>query len=288
MPSDTVFLCHNSADKPSVEFLAQRLMAAGIQPWLDKWNLIAGEVFTPKIEEALSQCTAIAVFLGPTGRSPYQHEEVQLAINSRGRLGVRVIPVLLPGASPDASTGLLANRNQVTFTNLNDTEAFRLLVCGIKGEEPGPPPSADAAAAAANRFSDGRSPYPGLAAFDVQDWDVFFGRDRLIKRAVDKLESAVNHHEMARFLAIVGGSGSGKSSLARAGIVQRLQAQHPDWSTRILVPGRQAESFAKLVEASSPAASSGSSGALSAVVSRSIRRSLYLMGERRQPKGFYR
>jgi WD40 repeat protein len=255
MPSDTVFLCHNSADKPSVEFLAQRLLkTTDIQPWLDKWNLIPGEAFTPKIEEALNQSTAIAVFLGPTGRSPYQHEEVQLAINSRGRLGVRVIPVLLPGASPDASTGLLANRNQVTFTNLNDTEAFRLLVCGIKGQEPGPPASSDPAALTTNRFSDGRSPYPGLTAFDVQDWDVFFGRDRLIKRAVDKLEAAWSHHDTARFLAIVGGSGSGKSSLSRAGIFHTLQLRHPGCVTRILVPGRQAETFAKLVDAARPEA----------------------------------
>jgi len=38
-----VFLSHNSADKPAVEELARRLVKEGIQPWLDKWNLIPGE-----------------------------------------------------------------------------------------------------------------------------------------------------------------------------------------------------------------------------------------------------
>ncbi len=40
-----VLLSHNSADKPAVEELARRLVKAGIQPWLNKWNLIPGEAY---------------------------------------------------------------------------------------------------------------------------------------------------------------------------------------------------------------------------------------------------
>jgi DNA-binding SARP family transcriptional activator/WD40 repeat protein len=55
-------------------------------------------------------------------------------------------------------------------------------------------------------------PYKGLAAYDVDDADAFFGRDHEIEACVTRLlQTGV--------LAIVGPSGSGKSSLARAGVV---------------------------------------------------------------------
>jgi hypothetical protein len=45
-----VFLSHNSTDKPAVESLAHRLRAEGIEPWLDKWNLIPGNPWQEEIE----------------------------------------------------------------------------------------------------------------------------------------------------------------------------------------------------------------------------------------------
>src|SRR5690349_10461987 len=96
-----VFLSHNSADKPAVEGLARRLMAAGIQPWLDTWNLIPGEPWQEAIEQALGQCATCAVFIGPSGAGPWQNEQMRVAIarrvDTRGS-SFRVIPVLLPGA----------------------------------------------------------------------------------------------------------------------------------------------------------------------------------------------
>jgi hypothetical protein len=38
-----VFLSHASADKPAVEFLARKLQAEGLEPFLDKWHLAPGE-----------------------------------------------------------------------------------------------------------------------------------------------------------------------------------------------------------------------------------------------------
>ena len=51
-----VFLSHKSADKPAVEELAVRLRREGIEPWLDKWNLIPGDSWQPAIEQALDDC----------------------------------------------------------------------------------------------------------------------------------------------------------------------------------------------------------------------------------------
>jgi hypothetical protein len=95
-----VFLSHSSADKPAVEKLAVRLRREGIEPWLDKWNLIPGQEWMPAIEQALAKCATCAVFIGPGGLGPWQNAEMRAAIDRRvGESGgqFRVIPVLLPG-----------------------------------------------------------------------------------------------------------------------------------------------------------------------------------------------
>ena len=64
------------------------------------------------------------------------------------------------------------------------------------------------------------SPFRGLAPFEAEHAAVFFGRERLIDEARRRLVAAAERG--TRFLLIVGASGSGKSSLARAGLIPRL------------------------------------------------------------------
>ena len=59
------------------------------------------------------------------------------------------------------------------------------------------------------------NPFPGLRSFEFADRSFFFGRDLQILELYHKLR---NH----RFVAVVGGSGSGKSSLVKAGLGGRL------------------------------------------------------------------
>ncbi len=72
-------------------------------------------------------------------------------------------------------------------------------------------------------------PYLGLMSYDVDDNESFFGRDRDIRLSHERLEAQ-------GVLAVLGPSGSGKSSLVRAGIVAALarEGQHCD----VLTPGR--------------------------------------------------
>jgi DNA-binding SARP family transcriptional activator len=63
----------------------------------------------------------------------------------------------------------------------------------------------------------GVSPYKGLEFFDVEDAGLFFGRERLAARIVERLIDT-------GFLAVVGASGSGKSSIVRAGVVPSIRA----------------------------------------------------------------
>jgi len=60
------------------------------------------------------------------------------------------------------------------------------------------------------------SPFRGLAPFEAEHAAVFFGRDRVIDEARRRLAGAAERS--TPFLLIVGASGSGKSSLARAGL----------------------------------------------------------------------
>ncbi|MFB8240642.1 ATP-binding protein [Kitasatospora purpeofusca] len=70
-------------------------------------------------------------------------------------------------------------------------------------------------AAARRRALDVRAPYPGAAAFEAVDADRFFGREALLDRLVSVLAER-------RLVIVTGPSGSGKSSLVRAGLLARL------------------------------------------------------------------
>ncbi|MGH3051682.1 MAG: protein kinase domain-containing protein, partial [Gaiellaceae bacterium] len=83
-----------------------------------------------------------------------------------------------------------------------------------------------------------RNPYKGLRAFLEADGGDFFGREALTNRLVRRLQDEA---EGSRFLAVVGPSGSGKSSLVRAGLVPALRrgaiAGSDRWYVIDVVPG---------------------------------------------------
>jgi WD40 repeat protein/DNA-binding SARP family transcriptional activator len=62
-------------------------------------------------------------------------------------------------------------------------------------------------------------PFKGLAPFERADAEFFFGRERLVEELLGRLEDVP-------FLALVGASGSGKSSLLRAGLLPALDRDH--------------------------------------------------------------
>ena len=86
------------------------------------------------------------------------------------------------------------------------------------------------------------SPFRGLAAFGAKHAPVFFGRGADITRAVDALKDAAARG--TPFLLIIGSSGSGKSSLARAGMSPRLTTPGvvgavDRWRVAVMRPGER-------------------------------------------------
>jgi hypothetical protein len=98
------------------------------------------------------------------------------------------------------------------------------------------------------------APYRGLSFFDRRHAPIFFGREAELQRLVDALGS----EQGRRFLMIVGASGSGKSSLVRAGLWARLaygdipgEVFHGSagWLVSVMTPSDAATPLAALVEA---------------------------------------
>jgi hypothetical protein len=73
-----------------------------------------------------------------------------------------------------------------------------------------------------------RPPFPGLLAFQEEDAAVYFGRDDHIRRLIERLE-ARRALGGAKLITLLGSSGSGKSSLLRAGVVPRLRSAGRNW-----------------------------------------------------------
>ncbi|BBX72076.1 nSTAND1 domain-containing NTPase [Mycolicibacterium psychrotolerans] len=84
-------------------------------------------------------------------------------------------------------------------------------------------------------WPDGKPPYPGLRAFELGDHRVFFGRTREIVSLTKRLRSS--ERAQPAILLVVGASGSGKSSLVRAGVLPRVAGEDYWLALPPFVPG---------------------------------------------------
>ncbi|HUC18651.1 MAG TPA: hypothetical protein VMA37_13295 [Acetobacteraceae bacterium] len=92
-----------------------------------------------------------------------------------------------------------------------------------------------------------RLPYPGLRPFKRDETDLFFGRESCVDEMVGRLSAT-------RFLAVLGPSGSGKSSLVRTGLLDALEiglmaGAGPRWLIVEMRPGgRPIENLARALQ----------------------------------------
>jgi hypothetical protein len=91
------------------------------------------------------------------------------------------------------------------------------------------------------------NPYKGLRAFSEADNHNFFGRDNLVHELLGRIgESSNGSQDLSRFLAIVGPSGSGKSSVVKAGLLPALRQGG--------VPGSESWFIADMLPGANPTA----------------------------------
>lgn len=84
------------------------------------------------------------------------------------------------------------------------------------------------------QIKDHTNPFPGIRSFEREESHLFFGRE-------SQIETIVSILEKTHFLAIVGTSGSGKSSLIRAGVIPAILGgkikDQKDWNITVFKPG---------------------------------------------------
>lgn len=214
-----VFVSYSSRDRPVVEPIARRLRDAGLAPWFDRWALTAGRSWQEEIAAGVAGSGACAVCIGPGDIGDWSREELEIAlVRAANDRGFRVFVVLLPGVGDvPALSPFLVTRTWVDLRGgVGDLQPLVNAVRGVPAGAPSPVVQA-------------KNPYRGLRPFEEDDADSFFGRDAEIQQALEKLRTA-------RFLAVVGASGSGKSSLVRAGIVPALRGSGT-WTVEMLKPG---------------------------------------------------
>ena len=136
-------------------------------------------------------------------------------------------------------------RAEAARQDLSAAEAMagdNIIERGRLSEDRRPPLSAETAALASDVC-----PYKGLARFEVADAGYFCGRERLVATLVARLA-------VARFVGVVGASGSGKSSLVRAGLLAALGTGalpgSDTWPTAVCTPG--ADPLGSLASALAP------------------------------------
>jgi hypothetical protein len=222
-----VFVSHASGDLSAAETIADWLREAGHRVFLDRdleGGLDLGDVWVKRLFEELYQADAlVAVVTAAFARSQWCAAEVGIALAN----GVRLLPVR---AEPGASHRLVADL-QWTVLDPASTQARADLLHVLRGMD-----GADGTV-----WSAAPQIYPGLDAFTAGHARVFFGRDGESRQLAERLRAPARPAERG-LLAVVGPSGSGKSSLVRAGLVPRLAGDR-DW---LVLPA--------LVPAASPAA----------------------------------
>lgn len=228
MAEPEVFLSYRSSDRPVAERIAQALRKKGLRIFFDQWWLTPGRDWRVALEQALGRCSAFAVLIGPRGLGPWQQRELGLALLRVDRGDeLAIVPIRLPNA--DAPLSLLDLQQWVALDEaVSDERALEVLARAVRGQAPGPELEEELREGRA-----GLCPFRGLLAFREEDAAFFVGREEATAQLRAKLDAQ-------SFVAVVGASGTGKSSLVYAGLVPvlRRDARHV-WAVASLVPDKR-------------------------------------------------
>jgi hypothetical protein len=219
-PVASIFISHSSLDRPEAEELAGWLGEQKLHSYFLDFDpergLIAGRRWEDELYRNLRGSAAMLVALTPNWlASPWCFAEAAIA-RSEGK------PVIFVELKPAQGTRVFSDTQYVDATG-DPTQAKRLLARSLK--------ELGIAETNALAYDATRSPFPG-AAFREEDAAVFFGRDDEVRATIERLDS-LRKPGRPKVVLLVGASGSGKSSLMRAGILSRLAqpARSDDWLT---------------------------------------------------------
>lgn len=213
-----IFISHASADKVLASRVANSVRLAGHSIFLDcdrDDGIAPGADWQRTLFRELRVCDAV-VFLNSTAAqaSMWCHSELVVA----AELGKRVYSLDLGlDLRPHP---VVRSRQGIGFDLALDVGIRRLLssleLDGLAGD-------------GRVRWQRGRPPYPGLAAMDVSDAGVFFGREAEIRELMSRVDGPLGQQD-GDLVIVMGTSGAGKSSLVRAGLAARLGVPRSGWA----------------------------------------------------------
>jgi WD40 repeat protein len=213
-----IFISHASADRVSAARIAEGIRQAGHSVFLDsdrEDGIAPGAAWQRTLLRELRICDAV-VFLNSTAgqASKWCHSELVVAAD----LGKRIYSLDLRLGLPPHP--LLGSVQGIGFDSTIDASIGRLAdeldLDGLAGNT-------------RPRWQRGRPPYPGLAAMDVADAGVFFGREDEVRDLLARVDGPLGRRD-GDLVVVMGPSGAGKSSLARAGLAARLAVPHKGWA----------------------------------------------------------
>jgi WD40 repeat protein/DNA-binding XRE family transcriptional regulator len=223
-----VFICYAHADRAAVGALAADLRVHGLGGWMGDEALSVGTRPWEQAQRAAIRAAGAVVLVATphVQRSRYVPDELRIAEMYRRP----VYPLWLSGEEWMECVPLGWGGTQyLDARGAAYAAALDQLVATLKAEADQVTPARPASARA--EVDRGglpaapvapRNPFKGLRAFDREDAGDFFGRERLVATLLAALAPA--QPDGPRLLAVLGPSGSGKSSVVRAGLLPRLQA----------------------------------------------------------------
>ena len=223
-----LMLLYDRSEAENLKGVAEALQNDhGIHVLQATWGSVAAEH-----PQGLRGARAGAVFIGARGLGDWSSGALASALGRAVRDGEQsLIAVLLPGApEPFDATTLPPPLNTRPWLDLRSGVEIAFAAQQLARTLRGSQDSLDAPRALAAA----ECPYRGLEAFDEEHADLFFGREAAVQRLLEQLKSC-------RFVAVIAPSGSGKSSLVRAGLLPALRQKAmtgiPDWVVCKLTPG---------------------------------------------------
>ncbi|MFC7739241.1 TIR domain-containing protein [Roseomonas sp. GCM10028921] len=222
-PVSFIFLSHSSRDDAAAdalrEWLAQEGHAAVFLDHDGRGGIAGGEPWEERLYTELRRCRALIVLVSPDWlASPWCVAEADHAQALRKPVLPLRIASIDPAEYQRRAPPVLRRVQGIEWDGGEEARSrlrCSLLAAGLDPKD-------------LFAWRSDRAPYPGLAAFEREDAAVYFGREQEVTDLLALLREC-RAPRRPRLALVQGASGTGKSSLLRAGVLPRLERDPGNW-----------------------------------------------------------